>query len=131
MAHVRLQAIQRQNGPPLARQHAPQPFAARKRGRQQLVVAVEQVGHAALSDLHPPPAQGRVDLRHASMVAVTQSADQATTSSPNSCCGNAIALSSSGRYGLWWRAQPTCSHRRIFSRSRTAPDKVTSVRQFS
>jgi len=76
MAHVRLQAIQRQNGPPLARQHAPQPFAARKRGRQQLVVAVEQVGHAALSDLHPPPAQGRVDLRHASMVAVTQSADQ-------------------------------------------------------
>ena len=58
----------------LALQQPPQAPRAGQAGGQEFVVAVEQVGHAALGDLHPAPAQGGVDLRHAAVLAVAQHA---------------------------------------------------------
>jgi hypothetical protein len=46
------------------------------RGGDQLVVAVEQVGYAALADRHAAPVELAVDLRHTAVLAVAQIADQ-------------------------------------------------------
>jgi len=53
-------------------QQRPQPGAVGHRGGQQFVVAVEQVGHAALGDRHLLRTQRLVDLRHAAMLVMTQ-----------------------------------------------------------
>src|SRR3954465_6096869 len=63
----------------IARIARPQGLAMRRRpgrGGDQLVVALEQVGHAALADRHAAPAQLLVDLRDAAVLAVAQGADQ-------------------------------------------------------
>ena len=73
---VRLQAINRQDHPSLRGQQGAQPAAVGQRGRQQLVVTVEQVGDAALSDRHAPRAQSLVDLGDAAVVAMAQHPDQ-------------------------------------------------------
>ena len=46
------------------------------RGGDQGVVAVEQVGHAALADRHAAPVELAMDFRHAAVFAVAQGADQ-------------------------------------------------------
>src|SRR3954454_4702718 len=46
------------------------------RGGDQFIVALEQVGHAALADRHAAPAQLLVDLRDAAVLTVAQGADQ-------------------------------------------------------
>jgi hypothetical protein len=76
VADIRLQAVEGQDDPALAPQHPPQPARVGQVGGEQLVVAVEQVGDAALGNLHPAPAQGGVDLRHAAVLAVAQHPDQ-------------------------------------------------------
>jgi hypothetical protein len=45
-------------------------------GGQYLVIVVEQVGYAAPGNLHPVPAQGGVDFRHAAVLTVAQQARQ-------------------------------------------------------
>ena len=51
---VRLQTVDRQDHPPLMTHELVQPPVIRQRQRHQLVVAVQQVGDAALADHHPP-----------------------------------------------------------------------------
>jgi hypothetical protein len=70
-----LEPVDRQDGPALALQG----FAVRRRagrGGDQLVVALEQVGHAALADRHAAPVERAMDFRHAAVFAVAQGADQ-------------------------------------------------------
>jgi hypothetical protein len=76
MSDIRLQAIQGQDDPALPFQHPPQPARVGQAGGEQFVIAVEQVGNAALGDLHPARAQGGVDLRHAAVLTVAQHPDQ-------------------------------------------------------
>src|SRR3954452_21066635 len=57
----------------------PQGFAVRRRagrGGDQLAIAVEQVGYAALADRHAAPVELAVDLGHTAVLAVAQIADQ-------------------------------------------------------
>src|SRR4051795_4582519 len=72
VSDIGLQAIQRQDHPPLGRQPLPQARAVAQRRRQQFVIAVEQVGHAPLGNRHALLTQSLVDLRHAAMLAMTQ-----------------------------------------------------------
>ena len=65
---IRLQAIERQDDPALPFQHPPQPARVGQAGGEQFVVLFKQLGDAALSDLHPAPAQGSMDLRHAAVL---------------------------------------------------------------
>src|SRR5215218_2674371 len=76
MAHIRLQAVQRQDDPALARQQAPEPLPLGQRHGQQFVVPVQQVGHTAFGDRHPTLAQDGMDLRHAAVLPVAQHAHQ-------------------------------------------------------
>ena len=76
MADVRLEAVERQDRPPLPGQGRPQPVVVGERGGHELVVAVEQVGDRALGDRHPALAQAAVDLRHALVLAVAERPDQ-------------------------------------------------------
>src|SRR3954454_2166098 len=72
---VGLKTVDRQDRPALALQG----LAMRRRpgrGGDQLVVALEQVGHATLADRHAAPAQLLVDLRDAAVLTVAQGADQ-------------------------------------------------------
>jgi hypothetical protein len=71
MADIRLQTIQRQDDAPLRRQQRTQTAAVGQRGRQEFVIAIEQVGHAALGNRHPLRTQRLVDLRHATVLAMT------------------------------------------------------------
>jgi hypothetical protein len=73
---IRLQPVERQDRSPLPGQNAAQAVIVGERGRDQLVVAVEQVGDRALRDRHPALAQAAVDLGHAAMLAVAPGADQ-------------------------------------------------------
>jgi hypothetical protein len=136
VADIGLQAVQRQDDTALAFQHPPQPPHPGQGRGQELVAAVEQIGHAALGDVDPAIPQRGVDLGHAAVVAVAQRAHSSTPtrammSRPNSCCGSASAPSASGRKGMWKREQPGASQRRIRRRSRTAPESVTRPRRFS
>jgi len=70
MPDIWLQAIKGQDDPALPLQHAPQSARVGQAGGEQLVVAVEQVGDAALGDRHPALVQGGVDLRHAAVLAM-------------------------------------------------------------
>src|SRR3954469_6411280 len=75
VTNIRLKAVDRQDRPALALQG----LAMRRRpgrGGDQLVVALEQVGHATLADRHAAPAQLLVDLRDAAVLTVAQGADQ-------------------------------------------------------
>jgi hypothetical protein len=110
--------------PALAFQRLPQPSNAGQDRGQQLVVAVEQVGHAALGDGEPAPAQDGMDLRYAAVLAVAQQPDQAMTSRPSSCCGSASAPSASGRYGRWNRGNP--ASRSSGSAGAAAPRRTAS-----
>src|ERR671926_1383456 len=74
MADIRLQPIQGQEHPALASQNGPQPLIVAQRHGQQLLVALQQVGDAALADHHAPLAQGAVDLRHAAVLAMAKRA---------------------------------------------------------
>src|SRR5919112_2446192 len=72
---VWLKAVDRQDRPALALQG----LAMRRRpgrGGDQLVVALEQVGHATLTDCYAAPTQLLVDLRDAAVLTVAQGADQ-------------------------------------------------------
>ncbi|ATR19586.1 MAG: hypothetical protein DI601_26435 [Azospirillum brasilense] len=60
MPHVGLHPVQRQDGAALPTQNTPQTAPVGQRDGQQLVVAVQQVGHAALGNLHPTFTQHRV-----------------------------------------------------------------------
>src|SRR5215207_9803276 len=51
MADIRLQPIKRQNDPALRGQPSPQGLALHQSGGQQFIVAVEQVGDAALGNV--------------------------------------------------------------------------------
>ena len=53
MPDIWLQAIEGQDDPALPLQHAPQSARVGQAGGEQFVAAVEQVGDAALGDLHP------------------------------------------------------------------------------
>src|SRR3954464_10029225 len=75
VTNIRLKAVDRQDRPALALQG----LAMRRRpgrGGDQLVVALEQVGHAAFADCHAAPTQLPVDLRDAAVLAIAQGADQ-------------------------------------------------------
>src|SRR5829696_2074337 len=69
-ADIRLQAIERQNDPALRGQTSPQGLALHQPGGQQFIVAVEQVGDAALGNGDAARREHRMDLGHAAMVAV-------------------------------------------------------------
>jgi hypothetical protein len=71
-----LQAIEGEDDPALIRQHPSQPSPAGQRRGEQLVIAVEQVGPAALGDVHPALAQDGMDLRRAAVLAVAQPPNQ-------------------------------------------------------
>jgi hypothetical protein len=74
VADIGLQAVQRQDDTALAFQHPPQPPHPGQGRGQELVVAVEQIGHAPLGDVDPAIPQGGVDLGHTAVVAVAQHA---------------------------------------------------------
>src|ERR671929_361600 len=74
MADIGLQPIQGQEHPALASQNGSQPLIVAQRHGQQLLVALQQVGDAALADHHAPLAQGAVDLRHAAVLAMAKRA---------------------------------------------------------
>ncbi|MDQ0546727.1 hypothetical protein QO001_005679 [Methylobacterium brachiatum] len=63
MPDVRLQAVEGEDDPILPGQLPAQVNRVAELGGQQLVVAVEQVDHAALGNPDTAPAQDRVDLR--------------------------------------------------------------------
>ena len=75
MADIRLQAVEGQDDPVLSAQLPAQVLRIAEPGGQNFVVAIEQVGHAALGDGHAAITQDRVDLRHRAMIAVAQGAD--------------------------------------------------------
>jgi hypothetical protein len=68
MAHVRLQPVQRQDHPALPAQPLPQPGRIGQAQRHQLLVAAQQLGDAALGDVHAALAQGLVHLGHAALL---------------------------------------------------------------
>jgi hypothetical protein len=76
MANIRLHSVQRQNDPPLLGQELLQRAALHQPGGEQLVIAVEQIGDAALGDGDAPGGEHRVDLGHAAMLAVAQGPDE-------------------------------------------------------
>ncbi len=76
MADIRLQPIERQNDPALRGQEVLQGAALHQPGGQQFIIAVEQVGDAALRNGDTPGREVGVDLGHAAMLAVAQSPDQ-------------------------------------------------------
>src|ERR671932_814557 len=76
MADIRLQPIHGQKHPSLARHNGPSPVIVAPRHGQHLLVALQQVGDAALADHHAPFAQGVVDLRHAAVLAVAKRAHE-------------------------------------------------------
>src|ERR687886_1375735 len=76
MADIRLQPVQCQEHPALASQNGSQPLIVAQRHGQQLLVALQQVGDAALADHHAPLAQGAVDLRHAAVLAMAKRAHE-------------------------------------------------------
>jgi len=65
---VRLQAVDRQHDPPLDGQGGAPRLVHHR--RDQLVVAVEQVGDRALAHRHAALPQGAMDLRHAAVLAI-------------------------------------------------------------
>jgi len=73
---IGLQPVERQDRSPLPGQNAAQAVIVGERGRDELVVAIEQVGDRPLRDRHPALAQNAVHLRHALVLAVAQAAGQ-------------------------------------------------------
>ena len=76
VADIRLQAVESQDDPALPGQEPPQAMAVGQGGREELVIAVEQIGDAALCDHHASLAQGGVDLRDGAVVAMTQGSNE-------------------------------------------------------
>ena len=100
-----------------------------QRQGQQLVVAVQQVGDAADADRHAAADQLGVDLGDAAVLGVAEAADQgddveaelvlrAGRSGPPARAGG----------GTPWRGQSGSRQRRTWSRSRTMPSRVVTVR---
>jgi hypothetical protein len=73
---IRLQSVKSQDHATLPRQRGAQAIIVAKRGRDELIVAVEQMGDRAFRDRHAPLAQAAVDLGHAAVLAVAQGTDQ-------------------------------------------------------
>ncbi len=76
MAHIRLQSIQRQNHATLAGQALPQAHRIGQVQRDQFFIAVQQHGHAALSNGDAALAEPLMELGHAALVAGAQLANE-------------------------------------------------------
>jgi len=76
MAHVWLQAIQRQNDPPLRLHPRRPPRVIGEMDREELLVAIDEVRHRALGNAHAALHEMAVDLRHAAVIGLAQAPDQ-------------------------------------------------------
>lgn len=68
MAHVRLQPVQGEDRSPLPLERISQPVAIREPYGHQLLVTIEQIGHAALGDAHPSTEEFAVNLWDAAVL---------------------------------------------------------------
>jgi len=75
MAHVRLQAIERQQHAPLLQQAIPQSLLIDQPQGQQLFVALHEVGDGALGDVDPPRAERLMDFGNGPMASVAPRPD--------------------------------------------------------
>jgi hypothetical protein len=71
---IRLQPVDSQDNPGLAGQELPQPPVIAQGNGEQLVVAVQQVGHGPLGNADAAAQQGGMNLGHAAMLGVAQGA---------------------------------------------------------
>src|SRR3712207_3432903 len=76
MTDIRLKTVERQDDPPLPLKPPAQVVRVAELSGEHLIVAVEQVGDATLSNGHAAGAQDRVDLRDRAVIAVAQDTHQ-------------------------------------------------------
>jgi hypothetical protein len=74
VAHVRLQAVDGQDRPPLREEPLAQAGVVTQAQGHQLLVPLEQVRHRPLGDRHAAIPEGPMDLRHAAELGVPQGA---------------------------------------------------------
>lgn len=116
VANIGLPAVAGQHDSPGRSGDPPQPRQVGPREGEQLVVAVQEVGHMARADRHAAADEFGVVPRDAAVLGRAERIPiKAMTSSPNSDLGRSMAPSGSGRTGT-----PSC----------VTPCKMTTVRRF-